>query len=153
LIINESLITKGTLREKVKFGGRPKRNFHQEEKKVWVPKTILGKEVSAGKVTSMCDIMLTGRAILEEEITEFLIPDLATEFVNLGQAKGKFGGGKRKSSKPTQKKTREGNKMSFAMLILSGNKDGIVGLVLVNQEKLFLQEKKQLETLRKPYHD
>jgi len=109
-----------------------------------------------GKVTNMRDVLLSGRALLEEEITEFLIPDLGTELVNLGQAKGKFGGGRRKSSKPTQKKTREGNKMSFSMLVLSGNRDGIVGFgfgksreTVPSREKSLRNAKKNLIVIRR----
>jgi len=107
---------------------RPRRERTQEvEEKVWVPKTQLGKDVLAGKLNNMRDVLLSGHRILEPEVTEYLIPNLDTEFVNLGQAKGKFGGGKRKTSKATQKVVREGSRMSFSMLVLSGNRDGIVG--------------------------
>lgn len=108
---------------------RPRRERTQPEveEKVWVPKTQLGKDVLAGKVNNMNDVLLSGHRILEPELTDYLLPNLETEYVNLGQAKGKFGGGKRKTSKATQKVTREGSKMSFAMLVLSGNRDGIVG--------------------------
>lgn len=106
---------------------RPERNQEPVVEKVWVPKTQLGKDVLAGKYNNMRDVLLAGNTILEPEVTEYLIPNLDTEMVNLGQAKGKFGGGKRKTSKATQKVTREGSRMSFAMLVLSGNHDGVVG--------------------------
>lgn len=106
---------------------RPERNQEPVVEKVWVPKTQLGKDVLAGKYNNMRDVLLAGNTILEPEVTEYLIPNLDTEMVNLGQAKGKFGGGKRKTSKATQKVTREGSRMSFAMLVLSGNRDGVVG--------------------------
>ncbi|NCC70426.1 30S ribosomal protein S5, partial [bacterium] len=94
----------------------------------WIPKTNLGKEVLEGKYSSLSEVILKGGAIKEEEITDYIAPNLKTEFVNVGQAKGKFGGGKRKSSKATQKITREGGRMSFAMLTISGNGEGVVGL-------------------------
>ncbi len=142
-----------------KFGDRPKFNRAappEEEKVEWVPKTQLGKDVVAGKYATMRDVLLDSKAILEHEVTDFLIPDLGTEFVNLGQAKGKFGGGKRKPSKPTQKKTREGNKMSFAMLALSGNRDGVVGFgfgksreAVPSREKAINNAKKNLIMIRR----
>ena len=94
----------------------------------WEPKTRLGKDVLMGKVSTIQDILLQGRKIYEPEITEYLIPNLETEFINLGQAKGKFGGGKRKPSKSTQKIVLEGSIMSFSMIAVSGNRDGVVGL-------------------------
>lgn len=107
------------------------RNSAKEEvsiDKTWTPKTELGKDVLAGKYTTLSDVVKTGRKIMEPEITEYLEPSLQIDFINVGQAKGKYGGGKRKNSKPTQKKTREGNKMSFQMIAVSGNKNGVVGL-------------------------
>lgn len=94
----------------------------------WTPKTFLGKDVLAGKYSTLGDVIRTGDRIMEPEIADYLEPNMQTEFINVGQAKGKFGGGKRKISKPTQKKTREGNKMSFSMITVCGNKNGIVGL-------------------------
>jgi len=107
---------------------RPRREPQKQEVKVWVPKTQLGKDVLAGKYANLDEVIISGKSILESEITDFIEPNLETEFVNVGQAKGKFGGGKRKISKATQKITREGSKMSFAMTTLSGNKNGVVGL-------------------------
>lgn len=109
----------------------PRKDFVRKEQaveeKVWVPKTLLGKDVLAGKYNQIGQILSKGKVILESEITDFLIPNLSTEFVNLGQAKGKFGGGRRKTSKATQKVTKEGSRMSFSMLVLSGNRDGVCG--------------------------
>lgn len=109
-------------------GNKPRKEETKIEEKVWVPKTQLGKNVASGKVTSMRDVLLSNQKIMEPEITEALISDLENDFVNVGQAKGKFGGGKRKTSKATQRITMEGSQMSFTMIALSGNKNGIVGL-------------------------
>lgn len=120
------------------FGRRGDRNHRRDrpdarrdvqvEKEEWTPKTQLGKDVLAGKYATIRDVLISGKRIMEPEITEFLIPDLSTEFINIGQAKGKFGGGKRKTSKSTQKITREGGRMSFSMIVISGNREGVVGL-------------------------
>lgn len=107
---------------------RPRREEKEVEVKVWEPKTDLGKDVLQGKYSSMREVLLAGKKIFEPEITQKLIPNLETEFINVGQAKGKFGGGKRKPSKSTQKITMEGSQMSFSMICVSGNRDGIVGL-------------------------
>ena len=135
---------------------RPRRDAPKMEEKVWVPKTQLGKDVLAGKVSNMRDILLSGRKIMESEITDYLLPSFNTEFVNVGQAKGKFGGGKRKPSKPTQKVTREGSKMSFSMITISGDKDGIVGLgfgksreTVPSREKAVSKAKENLIIIRR----
>lgn len=51
-----------------------------------------------------------------------------SDLLNIGQSKGKFGGGKRKAFRQTQKKTKEGNKPKFATYAIIGNKNGFVGL-------------------------
>lgn len=104
---------------------KPEENLDLEN---WVPKTELGRQVKDGNITKITDILFSSKKILEKEITETLIPDLQVEFVNLGQAKGKFGGGRRKNSKQTQKITKEGGIMSFSMLAICGDKNGIVGM-------------------------
>jgi small subunit ribosomal protein S5 len=65
---------------------------------------------------------------MEKEIVETLMPDLEQDLLLVGQAKGKFGGGKRRVFRQTQKKTREGNKPRFATYAVVGNKNGIIGL-------------------------
>ncbi|MEM3373847.1 MAG: 30S ribosomal protein S5 [Candidatus Woesearchaeota archaeon] len=66
--------------------------------------------------------------ILEKGIVDKLVPDLQSDLLLIGQAKGKFGGGKRRVFRQTQKKTKEGNKPKFATLAVVGNKKGIIGL-------------------------
>jgi small subunit ribosomal protein S5 len=138
------------------FQRGPRRERPQAEEKVWTPKTLLGKDICSGKYPTLRDVIVSGKPIMESEITDFLEPNLSTEFVNLGQAKGKFGGGRRRPSKPTQKKTREGNKMSFSMLVLSGDRDGIVGFgfgkareTVPSREKAIRNAKKNLIQIRR----
>ena len=71
----------------------------------WKPKTKLGKLVKDKKITDIDEALKY--KILEPEIIETLLP-LKTEVLNIGQAKGKFGGGKRRAWRQTQKKTAEG---------------------------------------------
>lgn len=127
---------------------RPRREAIVEEK-VWVPKTQLGKDVASGKVTHMRDVLLSGKRIMEEEITEKLFPSLETEFINVGQAKGKFGGGKRKPSKSTQKITMEGSVMSFTMIAVCGNRDGFVGLGIGKARETVPSREKSLRNAKK----
>jgi small subunit ribosomal protein S5 len=94
----------------------------------WVPKTTIGRLVKSGQITNIDQILDKGEAILEPEIVDMLLPDLTTELLLIGQAKGKFGGGQRRVFRQTQKKTREGNKPSFATMAVVGNKNGYVGI-------------------------
>ena len=139
-----------------RFERRPRREEAPVEEKVWEPKTQLGKDVLAGKFANMSDVLIAGKKIMEPEITEYLIPGIETEFVNIGQAKGKFGGGKRKPSKSTQKITREGGRMSFSMAVISGNREGIVGLgfgkareTVPSREKALRNAKQDLAIIRR----
>ena len=76
---------------------------------------------------SVDEILDSGRTILEPEIVDTLL-ELETEMLLIGQAKGKFGGGARRVFKQTQKKTKEGNKPSFASNAVVGNQNGLVGV-------------------------
>ena len=113
-----------------------KNEYNKEERKEakevevapWEPKTDLGKKVKNGEINDIREILDKGQVILEPEIVDFLLPNLETDYLLVGQAKGKFGGGKRRIFKQTQKKTREGNKPKFATLAIVGNKNGIIGI-------------------------
>lgn len=94
----------------------------------WQPKTALGRDVKAGKITSLDEIFSQGKNILEPEIVDFFLPDTQSELLLIGQSKGKFGGGKRRIFRQTQKKTKEGNKPKFATMAVIGNKQGFVGI-------------------------
>ena len=99
----------------------------KEEEDSWMPKTSLGKQVKEGKITNIDEILEKGLRILEARIVDLLIPNLETDFIMVGQSKGKFGGGKRSIWRQTQKKTAEGNKPKFAALAIIGNKNGYIG--------------------------
>ncbi|MFT4305063.1 MAG: hypothetical protein ACMXX8_03140, partial [Candidatus Woesearchaeota archaeon] len=95
---------------------------------VWEPKTDLGKDVKNGKITDIDQILDSGKKILEPEIVDYLMPDLETDLLLIGQSKGKFGGGQRRVFRQTQKKTREGNKPQFATIAIVGDKNGHIGI-------------------------
>ncbi len=99
----------------------------REELSDWKPKTHLGKLVNERKITDIDEILGKGLRILEANIVDLLIPNLETDFILVGQSKGKFGGGKRSIWRQTQKKTAEGNKPKFSALAIIGNKDCYVG--------------------------
>ena len=101
----------------------------QEQLGSWVPKTKLGKMVKDGKIKNIDEILNKKMKILEPEIVDSLIK-VDTELLFAGQAKGKFGGGKRRAWRQSQKKTKEGNVITFSALVVVGDKNGHLGLGL-----------------------
>lgn len=93
----------------------------------WTPKTKLGKDVKAGNEKDLDEILEKRKKILEPEIVESLI-HVESDLLSIGQAKGKFGGGKRRAWRQTQKKTQEGNVLSFSAMAVIGDRKGHVGL-------------------------
>ncbi|HLC77884.1 MAG TPA: 30S ribosomal protein S5 [Candidatus Nanoarchaeia archaeon] len=92
----------------------------------WNPKTKLGREVKDGKITNINQILETKRKILEPEIVDFLLP-LKSDLISIGQSKGKFGGGKRRAWRQTQRKTEEGNVPTFSTMAIVGDENGHIG--------------------------
>jgi len=96
----------------------------------WKPKTKLGMDVKTGKIKDINEIFDKGMKILEPEVVDLLIPNLRSELLLIGQAKGKFGGGKARLWRQTQRKTSEGNVPSFACMTVIGDGNGHVGIGL-----------------------
>jgi len=110
---------------------RPQRRRDRREdrpKPVWEPKTRLGRDVKEGKIASFDEIRSKGLKVLEEGIIDYFFPNLKTDFILVGQSKGKFGGGARRVYKNTQKKVREGSRTKFTYLAIVGNEDGYIGI-------------------------
>ena len=98
------------------------------DRDAWKPKTKLGREVKAGELTHISQVLAKKVPLLEPEIADALLPDLESDLLSIGQSKGKFGGGKKSIWRQVQKKTSEGNKPSFAAMAVVGNKNGYVGI-------------------------
>ncbi len=101
----------------------------EEEKalEAWAPRTKLGKMVKAKEITDVDVILERKLKIFEPEIVSSLI-SVTSDLLEIGQAKGKFGGGKRRAWKQTQRKTAEGNVPTFACMAVVGDQNGHVGL-------------------------
>ena len=54
--------------------------------------------------------------------------NIKSDLISIGQAKGKFGGGKRRAWRQTQRKTKEGNVPSFSTMAVVGDENGHVGI-------------------------
>lgn len=120
------------VKRRLTYEGRKTRAEREAERRfsaleAWQPKTALGKKVKDKEITDIRGILESGYRIMESEIVDTLIPNLEFDYINLGQMKGKFGGGRRRVFRQTQKKTREGNKPHFSVMAIVGNKDGYLG--------------------------
>ncbi|MFC1723511.1 30S ribosomal protein S5 [Nanoarchaeota archaeon] len=123
--------TRGNTRGKTR--GKPKYKPQKHEppafdKDAWKPKTAVGVSVKKGDLANIDQVLDQGVKILEPEIIQALLPNAESELLLIGQSKGKFGGGQRRVFRQTQKKTKEGNKPSFATYAVFGDHDGHVGV-------------------------
>ncbi|MGC8993327.1 MAG: 30S ribosomal protein S5 [Candidatus Aenigmatarchaeota archaeon] len=99
-----------------------------KEEKVWVPKTQLGKDVLAGKIKSIDEILESGKRILEPEIVDHLLPGLKEEMILIGGRTGKGGGSQRIPIRITARMKKSGRRFRMSAFIVVGNEDGYVGI-------------------------
>lgn len=114
----------------------------------WKPKTELGRKVKSGEITSIDQILDAGQRIMEQEIVDALMSNLSSDLLMIGQSKGKFGGGQRRAFKQTQKKTAEGNKPSFATMVVIGNRNGYIGMGYGKSKETVLSREKALRNAK-----
>ncbi len=115
--------------EEIKNEQETKKAFDRDKSKPsesWTPRTKLGEEVKSGKIKDIDEILDNKRKILESEITDYLL-DLKSDLISIGQSKGKFGGGKRRAWRQTQRKTQEGNVPTFSAMAIVGDENGHIG--------------------------
>jgi small subunit ribosomal protein S5 len=93
----------------------------------WEPKTKLGRDVKSKKIKDIDEILENKLKILEPEIVDSLI-NTQSDLISIGQSKGKFGGGKRRAWRQTQRKTKEGNFPSFSTMAVVGDCNGHIGV-------------------------
>jgi len=110
---------------------KPKRRnqppTREEIMSAWEPKTKLGREVKDGKIKNIDEILDSNKKILESEIVDSLI-NVQSDLISIGQSKGKFGGGKRRAWRQTQRKTKEGNVPTFSTMAIIGDGNGHIGV-------------------------
>jgi len=121
--IDEALLKQ----ERKKELEKKEKNEQKESVAAWDPKTNLGREVKIGKIRNIDEILENKRKILEAEIVDSLI-EIKSDLIAIGQAKGKFGGGKRRVWRQTQRKTKAKNIPSFSTMAVVGDENGHVGI-------------------------
>ncbi len=126
--ISEELLEKEIGKELVEVDRRTEKEIERDEEVAsWVPKTKLGQDVKSKKVKNLDEILDSNKKILEQQIVDALI-NVKSDLISIGQSKGKFGGGKRRAWKQTQRKTKEGNVPTFSTLAVVGDENGHVGI-------------------------
>lgn len=83
--------------------------YVQEE---WVPLTGLGRKVAAGEITSIDEVLASGRPIKEPQIVDLLVPDLEDEVLDINMV---------------QRMTDSGRRVKFRTVVVVGNRNGYVG--------------------------
>ena len=102
-------------------GDRPRRPRREPVVIPWVPKTILGKKVESGEITTMEEIYEKGFRIQEAGIIKKLLPDLKTEVIDVGLI---------------QKMTPNGQSTRFKALVAAGNENGWLGIGLGKSKQM-----------------
>ena len=102
-------------------GDRPRRPRREPVVIPWVPKTILGKKVESGEITTMEEIYEKGYRIQEAGIIKKLLPDLKTEVIDVGLI---------------QKMTPNGQSTRFKALVAAGNENGWLGIGLGKSKQM-----------------
>ncbi|MBW3012179.1 30S ribosomal protein S5 [Candidatus Woesearchaeota archaeon] len=136
--------------------GRQAKPSRAEILESWQPKTEVGRLVKSGEIKDLADILKTGKKVLEAEIVDSLLPELESDLLMIGQSKGKFGGGQRRAFRQTQKKQKEGARISFTTMAVAGNRNGFVGIGLGKaretipaREKAFRNSKLNMMMIRR----
>ena len=114
--------------EKRKDFKKGERRYKETEKPAWIPKTQLGKDIVAGKYTSLKQVLESGQLILEPGIVDFLVPNLKQEIIYIGGTPGKGGGIKRTATRITARMHKSGRRYNSSSIVVVGNEDGVVGL-------------------------
>ena len=102
-------------------GGRPRRPRREPVVEVWEPKTLLGKKVASGEISTMEEIYEKGLRIQEAGIIKKLLPDLKTEVIDVGLI---------------QKMTPNGQSTRFKALVAAGNQNGWLGIGLGKSKQM-----------------
>ena len=87
----------------------------------WEPRSVVGKMVKSGEITTLEQIMEMGRPILEPEIVDTLLTELDAETLLI---------------KTTQRVTDSGKRTKFRVVMVVGDRKGHVGLGVGKSDEL-----------------
>ncbi len=95
---------------------------------LWKPVTELGKLVASGAITSIDEVLDSGKKILEPEIVDKLVPNLKNELILIGGRRGKGGGRQRIAVRITTTMHRSGRRFTSNAFAVVGDEDGLIGI-------------------------
>jgi small subunit ribosomal protein S5 len=78
----------------------------------WVPLTGLGKMVVKGEITSIDEVLESGKPIKESEIVDTFLPDMEDEVLDITMV---------------QRMTDSGRRVKFRTVVVVGNRNGYIG--------------------------
>jgi len=78
----------------------------------WIPLTGLGKMVAGGQITSIDQVLESGKPIKEVEIVDTFLPDLVDEVLDITMV---------------QRMTDSGRRVKFRTVVVVGNRNGYIG--------------------------
>ncbi|RLG19415.1 30S ribosomal protein S5 [Candidatus Micrarchaeota archaeon] len=87
--------------------------YTEEEEAPWNPRTEIGKKVMSNEITSIDQILESGKTIREHQIVDKLLPNTFHETLEI---------------KNTQRMTSNGRKMQFRAVVLVGDGNGHLGI-------------------------
>jgi len=90
-------------------------------KEDWDPRTSMGQKVKSGEITTLEEILESGKPILESEIIDVLLPDMEAETLQINT---------------TQRVTDSGKRTKFRVVTVIGDRNGHVGLGVGKSEEL-----------------
>ena len=99
----------------------------------WEPKTLLGKMVYEGKITTMSRALRTNLPLREPEIVDALLPDLQEEVIDV---------------RMVQRMTDSGRRTKFSVLVAVGNENGFVGIGKVKAKEVGAAIRKAIENAK-----
>jgi small subunit ribosomal protein S5 len=91
------------------------------DKESWSPRTSIGTKVKSGEITTLEEILVSGKPILEPEIVDVLLPDMESETLQI---------------KTTQRVTDSGKRVKFRVVAVIGDRKGHVGLGVGKSDEL-----------------
>lgn len=97
----------------MKLRGKIKIENANRDVSSWVPKTEIGKKVKNGEITSIEEILESGKILMESEIVDYLVKDLKAELIEL---------------RSTQKMTDSGRRQKYRAIVCVGDGKSLVGV-------------------------
>jgi len=100
---------------------------------LWTPRTEIGKAVKEGRITSISEILRSGKVIKEPEIVDALVPGLKEEILNVSLV---------------QRMHKSGRRVKYKVAVAVGNMDGIVGVGHASARQITSSIRKAVENAK-----